>query len=117
MQVRFQFHPVDESHNFEIYDYQSDHFYLYLIEASDYENDRDMLFEQFQYQLSVLVVGVQDWQEAERLRSDFAATAFDKVREVGHYSLLMVSNMQRKLAEFEIAPSECQRSGTEQPTV
>jgi len=82
------------------YEYAGENIWLALIGAEDFVNDRDKNFEDYNYYLDIGTTGPKGWQEKDRLRLEFARSAFDKLRAKGSYPLLMVREMQEKLDEY-----------------
>ena len=68
------------------------------------ENDRDLNFEDFAYQIEVGAKGIHDWQEREQVRDEFACLIFDQLKNLGKYRLMLVDDVQVKLAEFLPSP-------------
>jgi hypothetical protein len=62
----------------------------------DFENDRDMLFEEYPYVITVRKIG----RNAE-FQTAAARRAFDALKAAGRYRLLLVSDLQSKLDEFD----------------
>jgi hypothetical protein len=61
----------------------------------DFDNDRDMLFEEYPYVITVRKIGHDaDFQTAAARR------VFDALKATGRYRLLLVSDLQSKLDEF-----------------
>ncbi len=75
-------------------------FELLLYEDHDMENDRDMNFEDYMYEVSFWRLNLPDREKAQANTLRFAWFAFNKLKEAGQYSLMLVENTQRKLAEF-----------------
>jgi hypothetical protein len=72
----------------------------------DFDNDRDMLFEQYPYVITVRKVGRDPaFQEAAARR------LFDALKATGRYRVLLVSDLQTKLDEFD---PQCTSSKTYQ---
>ena len=62
----------------------------------DFENDRDMLLEQYPYVITVRKVGSDVGFQAAAARRHF-----DALKATGHHRLLLVSDLQTKLDEFD----------------
>jgi hypothetical protein len=76
----------------------------------DFENDRDMLFEEYPYVITVRKIGRNaDFQAAAARR------VFDTLKAIGRYRLLLVSDLQSKLDEFDPQCASTTR-GTGPPT-
>ncbi len=66
----------------------------------DYDNDRDMNFEDYQYDIEIRAVNRDTEEERKKWREDFSYLVFNKLKEMGRYKLMMVDNLQIKLKEF-----------------
>jgi len=69
------------------------------------ENDRDMNFEDYRYQISVRAINVWDWEKHQKRCRDFARAVFEKLKATGRYRLLLVEDIQKKLDEFHPEPA------------
>lgn len=67
------------------------------------ENDRDMDFEAYKYQLILWRLNTDDREQAQTNTLDLAQRIFADLRRSGKYRLMLVENAQRRLATF--APS------------
>jgi hypothetical protein len=72
----------------------------------DFDNDRDMLFEQYPYVMTVRKVGRDPTFQAVA-----AGRLFDALKATGRYRLLLVSDLQTKLDEFDPQRTSSTTSG------
>src|SRR5258708_22072026 len=63
-------------------------------------NDRDLLFEDYPFEIEMSTYGFYDWEESERRLKGFSIMLFNKLRDQRKYGLLMVNNVDIKLDEF-----------------
>lgn len=67
----------------------------------DLETDKDMNFEDYQYQISI-EGATNDAEVREQSLYDFAYTVFQKLRGLKKYNLMMTDDLQKKIAEFDL---------------
>lgn len=82
-----------------LYEYRNAQIVLSLGDH-DFDNDRDMNFEDYRYDIKIRAVNRDTEEERKEWREDFADLVFDKLRETGKYQLMMVDDLQVKLREF-----------------
>lgn len=85
------------------YEYQNERVILTLGEHS-FENDRDMLFENYRYHLSIRALNIGTEDERVQSRIQFAIHVFYTLRVSERYSLLLVDDLQTKMREFSLVP-------------
>jgi hypothetical protein len=66
----------------------------------EFENDRDMLFENYPYLITVRKIG-----RDATFQADAARRIFDALKTTSRYRLLLVSDLQRKLDEHDPSPN------------
>ncbi len=81
------------------YEYRNPRISLTLGEH-DFENDRDMNFEQYRYHLSVIALNLDTEAVRKKWRDDFASFVFQKLKATQKYRLMLVEDLQLKLEEF-----------------
>ncbi|WP_017720732.1 hypothetical protein [Kamptonema formosum] len=81
------------------YEYRNSRISLTLGEH-DFENDRDMNFEEYRYHLSVRALNLDTEAERKKWRDDFASFVFQKLKATQKYRLMLVEDLQVKLEEF-----------------
>lgn len=62
----------------------------------EYENDRDMPFEDYPY-----VITVRNSGSDSDSKETFARTAFDRLEITGRYRLMLVEGLQRRIDSFD----------------
>lgn len=82
------------------YQYSTNDFVLYLDADHGLENDRDMNFSDYRYQISLWSLNTLDPQKSRANALKFAHFVFDQLRKTGRYRLMLVENDQRKLDAF-----------------
>ena len=75
-------------------------FRLILLEDHGMENDRDMNFQDYRYDVSLWRNNTPKVTQAQANTLEFATTLFQKFKETGRYRLMLVENVQKKLAFF-----------------
>jgi hypothetical protein len=70
------------------------------VEKNDYENDGEINFQDYVYDIEVEVFDIHDLKERERHAKEMGWFIFEKLRESQGYRLMLVDNLQVKLAEF-----------------
>jgi hypothetical protein len=83
------------------YEYRGADFELSIYGDHGMENDRDMNFEDYAYQISFRRLNPPNREQAQANTLKFAWSAFAKLKETGRYALMLVENGQRKLASFD----------------
>lgn len=81
------------------YEYRNPRINLTLGEH-DFENDRDMNFEQYRYHLSVIALNLDTEAVRKKWRDDLASFVFQKLKATQKYRLMLVEDLQVKLEEF-----------------
>jgi hypothetical protein len=81
------------------YEYRNPRISLTLGEH-DFENDRDMNFEQYRYHLSVRALNLDTEAVRKKWRDEFASFVFQKLKATQKYRLMLVEDLQVKLEEF-----------------
>ncbi|WP_373536916.1 hypothetical protein [Microcoleus sp.] len=66
----------------------------------DFENDRDIKFEEYPYNLSIRALNISNELDRQKWRDDFASYVFQKLKATESYRLMLVDNLQVKLEEF-----------------
>jgi len=78
-----------------------EYFFLSLVDEHGLENDRDMNFEDFAYELNITRKNSCDPNMAEQKCFEFARLAFDTLKKTGKYRLMLTENVQSKLDSFD----------------
>jgi hypothetical protein len=81
------------------YEYRNPRISLTLGEH-DFENDRDINFEEYRYYLSVIALNLDTEAERKKWRDEFASFVFQKLKATQKYRLMLVEDLQVKLEEF-----------------
>ncbi|MEG5001707.1 hypothetical protein [Microcoleus sp. B4-D4] len=66
----------------------------------DFENDRDIKFEEYPYNLSIKALNISNELDRQKWRDDFASYVFQKLKATESYRLMLVDDLQVKLEEF-----------------
>ena len=66
----------------------------------DFENDRDINFEEYPYNLSIRGLNISNELERKKWRDDFASYVLHKLKATERYHLMLVDDLQVKLEEF-----------------
>ena len=66
----------------------------------DFENDRDIKFEEYPYNLSIRALNISNELDRKKWRDDFASYVFQKLKATERYRLMLVDDLQVKLEEF-----------------
>jgi len=66
----------------------------------DFENDKDINFEEYPYNLSIRALKISNELERKKWRDDFASYVFQKLKATESYRLMLVDDLQVKLEEF-----------------
>ena len=62
----------------------------------DLENDRDILFDLYRYQIDI-----RSFQRDEAAQEQYARSVFQKLKETTKYALMLVYDVQRKLDQYD----------------
>lgn len=95
--IKFQFIRISEDVSF--YEYRNSHVAVTVLKH-DLENDRELRFEDYPYQISVRALNIDTEEERKQRREDFARLVFEKLKRTNKYNLMLVENLQLKLDEF-----------------
>ena len=66
----------------------------------DFENDQDINFEEYPYNLSIRSLNISNELDRQKWRNDFASYVFQKLKATERYRLMLVDDLQVKLEEF-----------------
>ncbi len=66
----------------------------------DFENDRDIKFEEYPYNLSIRALNISNELDRQKWRNDFASYVLHKLKATESYRLMLVDDLQVKLEEF-----------------
>jgi len=66
----------------------------------DFENDRDMNFEDYRYDIELRALNLDTPEEREQRLADLVKVVYQKLKATQKYPLLLVDDLQVKLAEF-----------------
>jgi hypothetical protein len=84
----------------EAYQYSERDFTLILGEEHGMENDGDLNFEDYTYQVSLRRHNIADREQAQRNTLKFAKILFAKFKDTKRYRLILVEDCQKKLDSF-----------------
>lgn len=84
----------------ETYQYSESDFTLILGMDHGLENDRDLNFEDYAYQMILWRHNTADREQSQANTLKFAKVLFAKLKETGRYRLMLVEDTQKKLASF-----------------
>lgn len=73
---------------------------LFDIVINDAENDRDLNFEDYKYEVRFWENRDKEPEERERLRTEVGRKIFEKLKSIGKYPLMYVYDAQQKLDEY-----------------
>jgi hypothetical protein len=76
-----------------------------LVYENDFENDKDVNFEDYQIVISVRAWRLRGSNEADwkAWREGFARSVYERLKETGRYGLMLVDGVQTKLDEYRPA--------------
>lgn len=86
------------------YEYQNEQV-IFTLGEHTFENDRDLLFENYRYHLSVRALNFDTEDERTLHRVRYGEKVFNALETTGQYSLMLVDDLQTKLREFIPLPS------------
>ncbi|MEZ2230461.1 hypothetical protein [Microcoleus sp.] len=66
----------------------------------DFENDRDIKFEEYPYNLSIRALNISNELDRNKWRDEFASYVLHKLKATESYRLMLVDDLQVKLEEF-----------------
>lgn len=82
------------------YEFRNDRIQAVLTQHA-YENDRDVNFEDYRYEMSITALNQPTSPEdRQKHRDDFARRVFQRLKDSELYSLMLVDNLQIKVEEF-----------------
>jgi hypothetical protein len=94
--IEFQMASADD----EIWYQFADPTIVLTVGEHPFENDHDLNFEDYRYDISVRPINYTTPEEWRARREDAAYSIFHKLMATQKYPLLLVDNLQIKLAEF-----------------
>ena len=66
----------------------------------DFENDRNIKFEEYPYNLSIRALNISNELERQKWCDDLASYVFQKLKATERYRLMLVDDLQVQLEEF-----------------
>ena len=66
----------------------------------DFENDHDIKFEEYPYNLSIRALNISTEFDRQKWCDDFASYVFQKLKSTERYRLMLVDDLQVQLEEF-----------------
>ncbi|MEG4145161.1 hypothetical protein [Microcoleus sp. Pol12B5] len=66
----------------------------------DFENDKELNFEEYPYNLSIRALNISNELDRKKWRDEFASYVFQKLKTTERYRLMLVDDLQVKLEEF-----------------
>ncbi len=60
----------------------------------DFENDKDINFEEYPYNLSIRALNISNEIDRKKWRDDFASYVFQKLKATERYRLMLVDDLQ-----------------------
>jgi len=72
----------------------------------DFENDQGMNFEAYRYDIELRALNLGEPEEREQRLADLVKFVYQKLKATQRYPLLLVDDLQVKLAEFSPQPTE-----------
>jgi hypothetical protein len=85
----------------DMYTYSQHYCFLTLVNEHGLENDRDMNFEDFAYELDVSVLTGQHPELSRQKCLEFASAAFNKLKETRKYKLMLTMDVQSRIDYFD----------------
>jgi|Deesub1362A_J573_1020465.scaffolds.fasta_scaffold11583_2 hypothetical protein len=71
-----------------------------ILSENTFINDRDLDFEQYQFDIAIWVAGVKDPLQRWQMQQSLARDIFENLKRTGAYRLMMVDDLQVKLDEY-----------------
>jgi uncharacterized protein (DUF1697 family) len=84
------------------YEWADTHIAITLYTDVDYDNDRDMLFEEYQYELEIRALNFRKPKDREEHMYKTAYAVFAQLKELHKYPLMMTYDLQEKLDEYSV---------------
>jgi hypothetical protein len=81
-----------------------DKYIVLTVGTHEYENSRNLNFENYPYDIEVRALNIQTEEERKKQRDDFASSVFKQLKETNNYRLMMIENLGVKLEEFDPKP-------------
>jgi hypothetical protein len=97
--LRIQLEPTHDDRGLA-YEYLTPDYLLRVYADHGILNDRDMNFEDYAYELSLFRLNTTDHERSQITTLDFAWFTFTQLRKTRRYPLMLVENLQTKLASF-----------------
>jgi hypothetical protein len=66
----------------------------------DFENDKDINFEEYPYNLSIRALNISNELDRKKWRDEFASYVLHKLKATESYRLMLVDDLQVKLEEL-----------------
>lgn len=85
----------------ERYEYHAPHGVVCLWDDHALENDRDLNFADYRYEINVRPYRTTDWGRDQQAGYELAARLFEQLKATGRYRLMLVEELQKRLQVFE----------------
>jgi hypothetical protein len=70
------------------------------ISTHEFENDRDMKFEEFKFSITFWANRGLDEELTEQIKQEIGQQVFEAFKQTGKFAVMLVYDLQRKLDEF-----------------
>lgn len=91
---------IDPADNHVMYTFDDDKTSI-RIYKHEFDNDRDLLYEEYPYFIDVRAKRRKNWEEAEAWQKELGSQIFEALKKTGEYRLLMVWDLQLFLEKFD----------------
>ncbi|MCE7945829.1 MAG: hypothetical protein DYG88_00195 [Chloroflexi bacterium CFX4] len=88
--------PVQDNSHIAFRALRSDQGWALALGTHTLQNDGDLVFEVYPYQIDIHTINVHDATLRESIRELGARTVFDQLKALGKYGLMLVENVQIK---------------------
>jgi len=96
--IKFTRFPSDVG---ERYEYRDPLGVVCLWEDHELDNDQGINFEDYRYEINVRPYRTTRWEQDQRAGSALASRLFEQLKSTGHYRLMLVEELQKKLKVFD----------------
>jgi hypothetical protein len=96
--IKFTKFCADEG---ERYEYRAPHGVVCLWDDHALENDRDLNFADYRYELNVRPYRTTEWEHDQRAGYELATRLFEYLKATGRYRLMLVEELQKRLQVFD----------------
>ena len=89
------------------YEGHDQHVFIAVANSNELENDRDLLFQDYNFEITIIGDNPMDPSARKKAAHDYARLVFGKLRDINKYDLMLTDDVSVKLDTFHaiLAPN------------